>query len=154
MKKLLLLVTTLLATLSPIAHCDTNPNDSMLLTRTDHNFKDTLEIVKKVLHENGFEVAHVQRCDGGLKHMGYDTDKYRVVFFGRIEEVRKLSKEHVELIPFFPFKVLVYAEGDQSVVSIMNPESLKTTIKDKALNAKLEQWKNEFVQILEQTQNS
>ena len=148
---------TVLIVVSPLAQSNTEKMDKsnqMLLVRADHKFEDTLDIVKDVLHKNGFEVAHVQRCDGGLKHMGYNTDKYRIVFFGRLEEVREISKTHSELIPFLPFKLLVYAEGNQSIISIMNPENLKGTLKDKAFNRKLEEWKDEFVKILEQTKAS
>jgi uncharacterized protein (DUF302 family) len=146
----------LVLTFSVVVNAEPQQQDDkkILLTRSTHNFDETLEIVKDVLQKNGFTVAHVQRCDGGLKHMGYNTDKYRIVFFGRKDEVRELSKTHAELIPFLPFKLLIYAEGDQSIISIMNPEDLKGMVKDKDLLEQLTKWKKEFVHILEQTQNS
>ncbi|MEE9310396.1 MAG: DUF302 domain-containing protein [Cocleimonas sp.] len=143
-------ITPVLAKERPTAISD----DTILLTRVPHNFDMTLNIVKDVLKDNNFKVAHVQRCDGGLKQMGYESDKYRVVFFGRHNEVREMSKTYPELIPFMPFKILIYAEGKESVVSILSPEALKPMMKDELILKKLDQWKDEFVNILQQTKNA
>ena len=141
--------------ISTIDRDTNNQNDNkILLVRTQHEFKSTLEIVKEVLKDNNFTVAHVQRCDGGLKGMGYHTDKYQIVFFGRKEEVAEISKSHIEFIPFLPLKLLIYAEGNESVISIINPEALGTMMKDKSLSTQLTRWKKEFMDILKQIQDS
>lgn len=129
-------------------------DSKILVARVQHDFDSTLEIVQKVLQKNGFKVAHVQRCDGGLKEMGYETDKYRVVFFGRLSEVHEMSESHAELIPFMPFKLLIYAEGKQSVISILNPESLIDMVRDKSVITQLEEWHTQFVSVLDQIQRA
>ncbi len=154
MRLLVSLVVSLVLICSPVwsAESKVSEDEKILVTRVQHNFDETLDIIRHVLYQNGFTVAHIQRCDGGLKEMGYETDKYRVVFFGRLPEVREISQSHAELIPFLPFKILIYAEGKESVVSILNPESLIPMVKDKSLTSRFETWKKEFVQILQQAQ--
>lgn len=123
--------------------------EKILSRSTSHDFKTTLLRIKTQLVKKNFQVAHVQRCDGGLKKMGYEMDKYQVVFFGRIDEIREMTTKYTELTPFLPFKLLIYIEEDKTVMSIMNPEMLKPMVTDKLLVAKLEQWRREFIDILE-----
>lgn len=131
------------------SHANMSDEGNILLAYTAHDFDKTLALAKQQLAKKGFQVAHVQRCDNGLKKMGYEVSKYQVVFFGRFDEVREMTTKHVELAPFLPFKLLIYVEGDKTGMSIMNPEALKPMITDdKELTAKLTQWREEFVDIL------
>ena len=98
-------------------------NEDILTARTTAGFDVTLEKAKLVLQENTFTVAHVQRCDGGLRQMGYHTDNYKIIFFGRLEEVREVTKAHPELMPFLPLKLAVFAENDETLLSTVNPNS-------------------------------
>lgn len=128
--------------------------DSLMTVRAAQPFDVTLEQAQTALQDNGFKVAHVQRCDKGLEGMGYDTDKYRVIFFGRLGEVRELTKRYPQLIPLFPFKLAVYAEGDDTLISVMNPEGLSAALQaDPALAAQLATWSDEFESVLAQVSN-
>ncbi|MGV6858743.1 MAG: DUF302 domain-containing protein, partial [bacterium] len=101
----------------------------------------------------GYTVAHVQLCDGGLSKMGYETDHYQVVFFGKVDEVREMSKRHPELVPFMPFKALIFAENDQAVVSIVNPETLlKLNPSLVDISPRVSEWKLAFADILKDVQ--
>ena len=146
-----LLFASIFMLFSTVSYAKLVDDRKILLAHTSHDFDSTLTTVKKQLTAKGFQIAHVQYCDNGLKKMGYQVNKYQVIFFGRIDEIREITTKHAELAPFLPFKVLVYIENDKTVISIMNPEMLKPMIKDKALATKLKQWKNEFVAILEQS---
>lgn len=85
--------------------------------------------------------------------MGYTTDKYNIVFFGRIEEVRELSKTHPELIPLFPFKLAVYAEDNGTRFSVLNPAELAPLLDaDKVLIAQLAAWEQDFRAVLNEMQ--
>jgi len=148
------LVASFLLAFSVTSHAKLIDDDKILLAHTSHNFDTTLARVKQQLVAKDFQIAHVQRCDNGLKKMGYDVNKYQVVFFGRIDEVRELTTKHAELAPFLPFKILIYIEGDKTAISVMNPEMLKPMVTDEVLVAKLEQWKQEFVAVLEQSSES
>ena len=148
------LVASFLLAFSVASHAKLIDDDKILLAHTSHDFDTTLAMVKKQLAAKNYKIAHVQHCDNGLKKMGYEVNKYQVVFFGRIDEVRELTTKHAELAPFLPFKLLIYVEGDKTAISIMNPEILKPMVTDEALVAKFEQWKHDFVDILEQSSTS
>lgn len=123
--------------------------DKLLTVRVTQAFDPALEQVQDVLGKHGFTVAHIQKCDGGLHHMGYETDNYKIVFFGRLEEVRELSKVHPELIPLFPFKLAVYAEGNDTILSVLNPAELAPMLHaDKDLQTRLLAWEKDFRAVL------
>lgn len=130
-------------------------NDNLLTVRVAQGFEPALQQVQDVLAEHGFTVAHIQKCDGGLHEMGYETDNYRVVFFGRLEDVRELSKTRPEMIPLFPFKLAVYAEGKDTILSVLNPSSLAPMLHaDDSLQARLDGWEKDFRAVLADMQGS
>jgi uncharacterized protein (DUF302 family) len=87
--------------------------------------------------------------------MGYETDNYRIVFFGRLEEVRELSNTHPELIPLFPFKLAVYAEGKDTIMSVINPTELAPLLAaDTGLQTRLLGWEKDFRAVLAEMQGA
>lgn len=127
-------------------------DDHIMMARTQQAFKIALDDIMKEIENQGYTVAHVQRCDGGMEAMGYQTDHYKVVFFGKLSEVRELSQKHESLIPYFPFKAIVYKEGDETVLSILNPKHMQNIVpNDPNLSEKVKQWQQDFDQILERS---
>lgn len=125
-------------------------SEDLLTARTSANFETTFERAKLILEENDFTVAHVQRCDGGLREMGYETDNYKIIFFGRLEEVRSLSKAHPELLPFLPFKLAVFAENNETLLSTVNPNSVLAMMPElqEELQPIFNKWEKELRQVL------
>ena len=121
-----------------------------LMVRTALDFERALGAVQQTLEEYGYSVAHIQRCDGGMSDFGYETDFYRVVFFGKVEEVRALSDRHPELAPFLPLKVLVAAERDESVLIALNPLALSAYFPDEDLAVQFARWYSDITAILEE----
>lgn len=119
----------------------------MMMARSMHNAEITMESLQEALEAYGYTIAHVQRCDGGLADFDYKTDYYRVVFFGKIEEVRKLSSQYPELIPYLPLKIAVFAEGNETVLSTFNPVDLSEYFDDPALNTQFLRWYNDISAI-------
>lgn len=142
--RVLFVITVLLCSLGAQA------GEKLLTVRSPQNFDATLAGAQSALQQQGFTVAHIQKCDGGLNHMGYETDDYKIIFFGRLDEVRELSKTHPQLIPLFPFKLAVYAEGEETLLSVVNPAELVPLLAaDATLQAKLQAWEEDFRQVLE-----
>jgi uncharacterized protein (DUF302 family) len=54
--------------------------------------------------------------------MGYKTDKYRIVFAGKIDEIRELTDKAPQLTPYLPPKISIFAEGDQTILVTINPQ--------------------------------
>jgi uncharacterized protein (DUF302 family) len=123
--------------------------DKLLSVRTSQQFDVALEQVQQVLTRHGFQVAHIQKCDSGLEGMGYKTDDYKIVVFGRLEEVRALSKQYPDLVPLFPFKLAVYTDGDDTVLSVLNPEAVAPLMAtDPVLQQQLSTWGKDFRAVL------
>lgn len=121
--------------------------ETLMMVRTQMPFEYAMEEVQTLLEEYEYAVAHTQRCDGGLTDFGYKTDLYRVVFFGKIDEVRELSDKHPEIVPFLPLKLLVFAEKDETVLVAFNPETLSSYFNDPALKIQLKRWRNDIHSI-------
>lgn len=119
-----------------------------LMARTAAPFEQTLESVQTLLAEYGYTVAHIQKCDGGMAKFGYHSDKYQLVFFGKLEEVRRVSHEHPELIPFLPLKLAVFAEGNETLVVALDPLELGRYVPDAHLQVQLARWHSDLKALL------
>lgn len=125
-----------------------------LMVRTAHSFETAMGILRQTLEEYGYAVAHVQRCDGGMAEFGYKSDFYRVVFFGKIDEVRVLSDRHPELIPYLPLKILVFAEDDETVLVALNPLELAEFFERGDLQVQFKRWHSDISSILQEVRAS
>ena len=123
--------------------------DGMMMGRVPLRAEIVLEYVKTSIEEHGYSIAHIQLCDGGMNDFGYKSDFYRVVFFGKIDEVRTISESHPELVSFLPLKMAVIAEKDETLITILNPEALAPFYDDEALQIQLGRWHSDLVSILE-----
>jgi len=109
-----------------------------------------MEEVQSLLQEYGYAVAHTQRCDGGLTDFGYKTDFYRVIFFGKIDEVRAISEKQPELVPFVPLKILVFAESGETVIVSLDPHTLSRHFENPELQTQLSRWRSDIISILDE----
>lgn len=125
---------------------------NILTVRSAQDFEHSMTSLQSSIETHGYKVAHVQRCDSGLTGLGYETDRYRVVFFGKHEEVRRLSADFPELIPFLPLKIAVFAEGEQTIISSINPTSLGEFYADDRLRIQFKRWENDLRSILSDMQ--
>ena len=94
------------------------------MVRIKNTFPETMLRLQEVIKQHGYQLSRVQRVDIGLTQSGYQTDKYRVVFFGKHDELRWLIKNHPELIPYLPLKIAIYAENKDTILAIYNPDIL------------------------------
>jgi uncharacterized protein (DUF302 family) len=125
-----------------------------LMVRTSHSFETAMGILQQTLEEYGYSVAHVQRCDGGMAEFDYKSDFYRVVFFGKIDEVRRLSDKHPELIPYLPLKILLFAEKDETVLVALNPLELAKLYERGDLQVQFQRWHSDIRSILQEIRAS
>ena len=116
----------------------------MMMARSTQSAEITMETLQQALVDYDYTIAHEQRCDGGLSDFDYKTDYYRVVFFGKIEEVRKLSSKYPELIPYLSLKIAVFAEGEETVLSAFNPVDLSEYFYAPELNVQFMRWYNDI----------
>jgi uncharacterized protein (DUF302 family) len=94
----------------------------MIMARSLQPFPETMLALQESIRAHGYTVARVQRVDIGLTGMGYETDKYRIVFAGKAEEIRMLIEKAPQLTPYMPPKISIFAEGEQTILVTVHPK--------------------------------
>jgi uncharacterized protein (DUF302 family) len=98
------------------------PAQEMIMIRSLLPFPETMLALQESIRAHGYTVSRVQRVDIGLTGMGYETDKYRVVFAGKSDEIRMLIEKAPQLMAYLPPKVSIFAEGDQTILVTVHPK--------------------------------
>lgn len=96
--------------------------EDMIMTRSVLAFPEAMLALQESIAAHGYTVSRVQRIDVGLTGMGYKTDKYRIVFAGKIAEIRELTDKAPQLTPYLPPKIAIFAEGEQTILVTINPK--------------------------------
>jgi len=138
-----------LALLAPAAHAD-----QMLIIRSGQDFEGAMLTLQNAISAQGYKVARVQRVDVGLEARGYKTDKYRVVFYGKPDELALLASKHPQLMPFLPLNIAIFAEGDQTLLSTNRPSVLGEFFPAAELKPVFALWEKDLLEILEKVREA
>lgn len=130
---------------APAAHAD-----ELLMVRAERPFTDAINNLEIAIQDHGYKVARIQRVDVGLASGGYKTAEYRLVFFGKPEEMRDIEQRYPQLLPYLPMKIVIFAEGDSTVALAYNPAILQTFFKIDALRPRWRRWEKDLRDILDQ----
>lgn len=125
----------------------------MIMVRSSEAFPETMSTLQQAITDKGYSLSRVQRVDVGLTAKGYATDKYRVVFFGKGEQVKQLAAEYPQLIPYLPLKIAIYAEGDDTILISANPASFNDMFELPQLRPVFNQWQQDIIDILNSMQS-
>jgi uncharacterized protein (DUF302 family) len=128
--------------------------DGMIMGRVAMKAELVLEYVKSSIEDHGYSIAHLQLCDGGMTDFGYKTDFYRVVFFGKINEVRMVTADYPELVSYLPLKIAVIAEKDETLLTVLNPEALAPFFDDERIQIQLGRWHSDLISIFDDVRRS
>ena len=121
----------------------------LYMVRSQLSFPEAMTVLQEAIREQGYTLSRVQRVDIGLTASGYETDKYRVVFFGRRDDLDHLGSRHVGLVAHFPLKIAIYAEGEDTVLLAAGLQYLRDYYAEKEISAHLQRWENDIADILE-----
>lgn len=119
------------------------------MARSASSFPETMSKLQETIKNHGYKVSRVQRVDIGLTAMGYKTDKYRVVFYGKAEENARLVKKYPYLIPYLPLKIAIFAEGEETLMIASNPMLLLKQ-SDPGLKPVLKTWETDLEKIIKE----
>ena len=148
MARLVLLIALLISSLSvmatPLAAVFAS---DLIMARSHEKFPEAMLTLQTSVKEHGYTVARVQRIDIGLTGMGFKTDKYRVVFVGKKDEIQYLTKKYPDLTPYMPPKVSIFAEDDDTVVVTVNPAVYKEMIDDEEDRRIFDRWENDVYSV-------
>ncbi len=118
----------------------------LIMARSHEKFPEAMLTLQTSIKEHGYTVARVQRIDIGLTGMGYDTDKYRVVFVGKKDEIQYLTKKYPDLTAYLPPKVSIFAEEGDTVVVTANPYIYKEMVDDED-KLIFDRWENDIYSV-------
>lgn len=126
----------------------------LIMARSSLAFPEAMLNLQTSLREHGYKVARVQRIDIGLTGMGYKTDKYRVVFVGKTDEIKRLVDKYPQLIPYMPPKVSVFAERGDTVLVTAHPQIYAQMIDDKKDQVIFDRWESDIYSVFDDFRNA
>lgn len=129
------------------------PAQDLYMVRSSLSFPEAMAVLQQSIQESGYKVSRVQRVDIGLTKSGFTTDRYRIVFFGRLQDVRDISDRYPELIPFLPLKIAIFAENDDTLLVSSSFEHLRPFYESPTLRARFDRWETDVRNILERVRN-
>ena len=128
--------------------------EEMIMIRSVLPFPEAMLALQESIAAHGYTVSRVQRIDIGLTGMGYKTDKYRVVFAGKIDEIRELTSKSPELTPYLPPKVSIFAEGEQTILVTINPRIYAEIAGDTVDPVIFDRWESDLRSIFFDVSNA
>ncbi|NOQ80133.1 MAG: DUF302 domain-containing protein [Gammaproteobacteria bacterium] len=125
----------------------------LIMGRSYEAFPETMTVLQDEIIKAGYTISIVQRVDIGLTGMGFKTDKYRVVFFGKPEEIKSLPDQYPELAPYLPLAITIFAEDQETILAAMSPQFISHAFlkgpADKELSDIFERWEKDIKLIIE-----
>jgi len=124
--------------------------DELLMARVLRPFPETMNALQDAIRSRGYVVSRVQRVDVGLSSSGYQTAEYRIVFFAKPNEIRSLTREFLELIAYLPLNIVIFAEGDDTILLAANPLQLEQFLEKPGLHDTLAVWERDVTSIFDE----
>lgn len=123
--------------------------EDLLMARSVQAFPEAMASLQEIVHQQGYTVSRVQRVDVGLNASGFKTDMYRLMFFGRPGEIETLVDRYPELAAYLPFKIAVFAEGQETLAVTVDPSKLAEFFPEPALAAVFARWSQDLHVIMD-----
>ena len=121
--------------------------DEMLMVRSGQDFPEAMMTLQESIAGHGYTVSRVQRVDIGLTAAGFESDRYRVVFFGVPEEVRRMSARYPGLVPYLPLQITLFAEGGETLAATFDPTLFNDMVEPEDRSV-LKRWRDDAIAIL------
>jgi len=104
--------------------------EDLIMMRVKLTFPETMVNLQSAIKKTGYTISRVQRVDIGLTKSGFKTDKYRVVFFGKGDEINSLTEKHPDIAALLPLKISIFAENNDTILVTNNPLLIHSYFKD------------------------
>jgi uncharacterized protein (DUF302 family) len=121
----------------------------LFIARTARPFPEAMASAQQAIADSGYQVVRVQRVDVGLSSSGFKTAEYRLIFFGRTQEMQELPRLAPELMAYMPLKMVIFAEGETTVMVIQNPAMLSRLFPQPALRPYFQRWEKDVRALLD-----
>lgn len=122
--------------------------DEVLEAHCNMTFPEAMMELQEAIQHSGYKIARIQKVDKGLQGSGYKSEKYRIIFFGRPNEISTLKEKYPDVIPLLPLKIALYADKEKSVAVIANPKMYSKLYDNKELNIIFMRWQHDVNGII------
>lgn len=140
---------TLLLTLSVPAHAD-----GLLMARSERLFPEAMATLQSAITSRGYTVTRLQEVNENLAKRDFKSDMYRVVYFGKYQEIKTVTEKYPKLIPFLPLNITIFAEGDQAILVASHPRALQLAFPSPDLKPLFERWEQDMLAIMDEVRVS
>lgn len=140
-----LVILLLLLVVMPVSHAS---EQDVLMIRSSLAFPEAMSALQNAIIDHQYTLSRVQRVDIGLKKAGYKTDRYRVVFFGRYDEIKSITDRHPEMAAFLPLKFVLFSEENDTILVALNPRHFDRIVSDETVKPLFKRWAEEVKAIM------
>jgi len=124
--------------------------DGLIMARVNAPFPEAMTLLQSAISSRGYTITRLQQVNENLARREFKSDMYRVVYFGKLDEVRQVTAAHPELIPFLPLNITIFAEGEQAILVASHPQSLQKFFPDPALKPVFDRWEKDVDDIMDE----
>lgn len=122
----------------------------LLMARSKQMFPESMTLLQSAITARGYTITRLQQVNENLAKMHYPSDMYRVVFFGKYEEIKAITAKYPDLIPYLPLSITLFAEGDQAILVANHPNTLAAFFPYPELKPVFERWESDLVKIMDE----
>lgn len=124
--------------------------DGLLMARTKNQFPEAMTLLQSAISSRGYTITRLQQVNENLQKRHFASDMYRVVYFGKYDEIKQVTAKHPELIPFLPLNITVFAEGNQAILVASQPRMLEGIFTDPEMKPLFERWEKDTEAIIDE----
>ena len=128
--------------------------EGLLMARSQQMFPEAMTTLQNAITARGYTITRLQQVNENLAKMHFKSDMYRVVFFGKYDQIDRLTRKYPELIPYLPLSITIFAEGNQSIAVAMPPRALEEMFPDPALKPVFEGWQRDYQAIFDRVRET
>ena len=128
--------------------------EGLLMIRTENQFPEAMTLLQNAISTRGYKITRLQEVNENLAKRDFKSDIYRVVYFGKYEEVKTVTSIHPELISFLPLNITIFAEGDQTILVASHPKILGKFFPDVKLKPMFTRWEADMLAIMDEVREA
>ena len=128
--------------------------EGLLMARTSSQFPESMTLLQSTISSHGYTITRLQQVNENLAKRHFASDMYRVVYFGKLDEIKQVTDKHPELIPFLPMNITIFAEGDQAILVASQPRMLEAFFTDTDLKPVFERWQKDMEAIIDEVREA
>lgn len=134
--------------------CTSASAGDLIMARVNREFPEAMTLLQSAISSRGYKVTRLQQVNENLQRRDFKSDMYRVVYFGKFDEVREATARNAGLIPFLPLNITIFAEDDQTILVASHPQMLRGFFPDPALKPLFDRWEKDMVEIMDEVREA